>query len=240
MIIDRIAKQRVNVIMLIDTSTSMRGKRIDQVKKALVDIKKKLIDMEDVNINADYYLTLITFSSEAKYLNNSKMDRISDVDLSNLKVGGWSNLHLALVKLEDLLKKESKGGIMPDFGGIAPIIVLLTDGHPTGNGYKAELAKLKKLPWFNVALRYGIAIELNDKRTVQVLREFVGDNGDVIECYDSKMLERIIRIIVITASKVKSETANVSIGKDIGKNSINTVAQLEITENLAETEDWEW
>ena len=85
MIIDRIAKQRVNVIMLIDTSTSMRGKRIDQVKKALVDIKKQLIDMEDVNVNADYYLTLITFSSEAKYLNNSKMDRISDVDLSNLK-----------------------------------------------------------------------------------------------------------------------------------------------------------
>jgi hypothetical protein len=26
----------------------------------------------------------------------------------------------------------------------------------------------------------------------------------------------------------------------MGKNSINTVAQLEITENLAGTEDWEW
>ena len=129
---------------------------------------------------------------------------------------------------------------MPDFGGISPIILLLTDGHPTGNDYKNGLNRLSAMPWFKAALRYGIAIELNDATTIDVLRGFVGNNGDVIECYDSKMLEKIIKIIVLTASKVKSTTNNVSSSKDLGKGSINQVVQQQITENLADSEDWEW
>ncbi len=237
---DRIAKQRLNVILLVDCSTSMRGKRIEQVNNALTDIKKHLISMEEETINVDFYLTIITFSTEAKFHNNTQMERISNYDLSNIKAGGWSNLHLAFEKLEDILKKESKGGIMPDFGGISPIILLLTDGHPTGNDYKNGLNRLSAMPWFKAALRYGIAIELNDAKTIDVLRGFVGNNGDVIECYDSKMLEKIIKIIVLTASKVKSTTNNVSSSKDLGKGSINQVVQQQITENLADSEDWEW
>ena len=126
---------------------------------------------------------------------------------------------------------------MPDFGGVAPILLLMTDGHPTKYPLKEEMARLKKLPWFNVALKYGIAIELKDKKTHDVLREFVNGNGDVIECYDAKLLERIIKIIVLTASKVKSTGSSVHMAKNV---SVTVEIQQQVQQAIAEVDDWEW
>ena len=235
--VDKIAKQRLNVFMLVDCSTSMRGERISQVNNALRDIKRHLSEMQDENANVDFYVTVITYSTDARLLNNDTMKAVTEFDFKDIKAGGWSNLHLAYVKLADLLKKESKGGIMPDFGGVAPIILSLTDGHPTKWPMKDEMATLKKLPWFNVALKYGIAIELNDRRTIEVLRDFVNGNGDVIECYDSKLLERIIKIIVLTASKVKSQTSSVHAEK---RQSVTVEIKQQVQQALAEVDDWEW
>ena len=234
---DRIAKQRLNVIIMVDCSTSMRGERIAQVNSALADIKKHLTDMQDENANVDFYVTVITYSTDARLLNGDDMKPVQDFDFSKIQAGGWSNLHLAYAKLTDLLKKESKGGIMPDFGGTAPILLLLTDGHPTKWPMRDETAALKKLPWFKVAIKYGIAIELNDRRTKDVLTDFVSGNGDVIECYDSRLLERIIQIIVLTASKVKSTSASVHAEKNV---TVTEEIQQRVQEALTEVDDWEW
>ena len=118
--IDRIAKQRLNVIMLVDCSTSMRGERIRQVNNALRDVKDKLTEMQSENANVDFYLTVITYSTDAFLLNREEMKRVDEFVFNDIKAGGWSNLHLAYNKLGDLLKKEKNGGIMPDFGGVAP------------------------------------------------------------------------------------------------------------------------
>lgn len=234
---DRIAKERLNIILLVDASKSMSGKRIEQVDSAICDIKKYLVDLQSENTNVDFYMTIIPFSNNACFYNNKEMINIDQFKYDGIKTGGWSNLHFAYEKLGDILKKESKGGIMPDFGGAAPIILLLTDGHPTGKEYKEKLKMIENIPWFKAALRYGIAIELDDKLTTSVLRDFVGNNGDVIKCYDSSMLKNIIKIIVLTASKVKSTSANVSYNP---KESQNKIVQQQIAEALSETEDWEW
>ena len=236
--IDRIAKEKLNIILLIDASKSMQGQRIKQVDQAILDIKDYLIDLENENPNVDFYITLIPFGTYASFYKDEVSTRIKDFKYDGIKCGGYSNLHLAYEKLSEIMKKESKGGIMPDFGGAAPIILLLTDGHPTGNAYKEELEKLKDIPWFKAALRYGIAIELNDERTVKVLADFVGKNGDVISCYNSAMLKNIIKIIVITASKVKSTSANVAMGPHVIPQ--NQVAQQLIAEALTDTENWGW
>ena len=234
---DRIAKQRLNVILIVDCSTSMRGERIAQVNGALKDIKRKLVDMQYENSNVDFYLTVVTYSTDARLLNNDEMKPVEEFDFKDIKAGGWSTLHLAYVKLADLLKKDSKGGIMPDFGGVAPIILLLTDGHPTKYPMTDEMAALRNLPWFKVALKYGIAIELNDRRTKEVLHDFVSDQGDVIDCYDARLLERIIKIIILTASKVKSSTANVQFDK---KTTVADEVKQEVQVALNEVDDWEW
>ena len=235
---DKIAKQRLNVIVLVDCSKSMQGERIGQVNSALREIKTHLIDLQGENANVDFYMTVITFSTEAYFLNGDRCKEISEFNFKDIKGGGWSNLHLAYQKLEDILKKESKGGVMPDFGGVAPIILLMTDGHPTKYPLTEEMAALKKLPWFKVALKYGIAIELKDERTHKVLDEFVGGNGDVIECFDAKLLEKIIKIIVLTASKVKSTSASVGVGGGVAP--VTQQIQQQVGQALAEVDDWEW
>ena len=235
--IDRIAKERLHIILIIDASKSMQGKRIRQVDQAISDIKDYLIDLQGENTNVDFYITLIPFSTESSFYNNETSIDINSFRYSGIKCGGYSNLHLAYEKLSEIMEKESKGGIMPDFGGAAPIIILLTDGHPTGNSYKERLKNLKEVPWFKAALRYGIAVELNDERTGKVLQDFVGKNGDVISCYNSSMLKDIIKIIVLTASKVKSTSANVANGPHVTQNQI---AQQLIAEALSETESWGW
>ena len=234
---DKIAKQRLNIVILVDCSKSMQGERIAQVNSALRDIKTHLVDMQNENANVDFHITVITFSTDAYFLNGDRSKEIENFNFKDIKGGGWSNLHIAYQRLVEILKKESKGGIMPDFGGVAPILLLMTDGHPTKYPLKEEMAALKKLPWFNVALKYGIAIELKDQRTHDVLREFVNGNGDVIECYDSKLLQQIIKIIVLTASKVKSTSTSVHAQNNI---SITAEVQQQIQQALSEVDDWEW
>ena len=234
---EKIAKQKLNVIVLVDCSKSMQGERIAQVNNALRDIRTHLLEMQGENANVDFYMTVITFSTNAYFLNGDRCKAVEDFTFKDIKGGGWSNLHLAYQKLEDILKKESKGGIMPDFGGVAPIILLMTDGHPTKFPLTEEMKALKKLPWYTVALKYGIAIDLKDERTYKVLREFVNGNGDVIECLDSKMLSRIIQIIVLTASKVKSTSTSVGMGQS---GSVAQTIQQQVQQALAEVDDWEW
>lgn len=239
MVNDRIAKQQLNVIMLVDTSKSMQGKRIAQVNSALRDVRRHLEELQDENTNVSFAITVIPFSNDASFLNGDKACEVEKFEFKDLKGGGWSNLHLAYGKLADILKKESKGGIMPDFGGIAPIILLMTDGHPTKYPLNKELEALKALPWFRVALRYGIAISLNDSRTRKVLEDFVDGAGDVIDCFDANVLKKIIKIVVLTASKVKSTTNGINAansGKPVPKN--EQIIQ-EVKAALEEV-DWEW
>ena len=234
---DKIAKQRLNVIILVDCSKSMQGERISQVNRALRDIKSHLVEMQNESSNVDFNITVITFSTVAYFLNNDRTKEIDKFDFKDIKGGGWSNLHTAYEKLEEILKKENQGGIMPDFGGVAPIVLLMTDGHPTKYPLKDEMSRLRNMPWFNVALKYGIAIELKDKRTKDVLTDFVSGNGDVIECFDAKQLKQIIKIIVLTASKVKSTSVAVNNGNYVP--TVQAVKQ-QIKVALAEVDDWEW
>ena len=238
---ERIAKEKLNIILLVDSSKSMQGRRIAQVDQAVKDIKDYLIDLQSENANVDFFLTIISFNNVASFYEGKASVNIDDFDYHGIKCGGYSNLHCAYEQLADILKKESKGGIMPDFGGAAPILLLLTDGHPTGNKHVDAFRLLEGLPWFKAALRYGVAIELDDARTTKVLRQFVGNNGDVIACYDAGVLKNIIKIIVVTASKVQSSNTKVrNVGVECDSFTRNAEVQQLIAEALEDAEEWEW
>lgn len=248
---DGIAKQKLHVMLIVDTSRSMQGERIGQVNTAIADIHKYLIDLQSENTNVDFYLSIMTFANRAEFLDGYKGVNVNDMTPPKLKAIGYSNLHCAYEELAPVLHKESNGGMMPDFGGIAPIILLLTDGHPT-KATEKQMEDLKKLPWFRAALRYGIAIELNDERTMRVLTEFTEDRDCVIECIDSSTLAKIIQVIVLTASKVKSQssavrannTAKSQMRKDANapaqKQISHTVVKQQVKATLDEIDDWEW
>lgn len=248
---DGIAKQKLHVMLIVDTSRSMQGERIGQVNTAIADIHKYLIDLQVENTNVDFYLSIMTFANRAEFLDGYKGVNVNDMTPPKLKAIGYSNLHCAYEELAPVLHKESNGGMMPDFGGIAPIILLLTDGHPT-KATEKQMEELKKLPWFRAALRYGIAIELNDERTMRVLTEFTEDRDCVIECIDSSTLAKIIQVIVLTASKVKSQSSAVRANNTAKsqmrkgtkspaqKQVSHTVVKQQVKATLDEIDDWEW
>lgn len=234
---DRISKQKFNIIVVVDNSKSMHGSRIDQVNSAINDIITYLNELQNENTNIDFYLSILTFSTFANWNDGKEGQNVSNYKFTPIKAKGASNLHLAYKELNNVLLKESQGGIMPDFGGVAPIILLLSDGHPSKGPIKEELEKLRSKPWFKVALKYGIAIELNDQKTIKILRDFVSNNGDVIQVYTSNLLKKIIKIIVLTASKVKSKTSNI---QSEVKETINQEIIQEVQAVLNEVDDWEW
>ena len=240
---DGIAKQKLHVILLVDTSRSMKGKRIGQVNSAIADIHKYLIDLQDENSNVDFYMSILTFSDKAEFLSGYRAVNVKNMTPPTLSASGYSNLHSAYEELASVLRKESAGGLMPDFGGVAPVILLITDGHPT-SATKKQLESLSRLPWFRAALRYGIAIELKDERTVKVLTDFTEDPSCVISCFDSNLLSKIIRVIVMTASKVKSQSVGVRACKKI-KSAIpiddpHIAIKQQVKDSLDEIEDCEW
>ncbi|MBE6577806.1 MAG: VWA domain-containing protein [Ruminococcaceae bacterium] len=247
---DGIAKQKLHVILIVDTSRSMQGERIGQVNTAIADIHKYLIDLQSENTNVDFYLSIMTFANRAEFLDGYKGVNVNDMMPPKLKAIGYSNLHCAYEELAPVLHKESNGGMMPDFGGIAPIVLLLTDGHPT-KPTESQLKELKKLPWFRASLRYGIAIALDDERTMQVLTEFTDDKDCVIKCLDASTLAKIIQVIVLTASKVKSQSSAVRTnntskaqmmrgGKQASKQRAHIIVKQQVKVTLDEIDDWEW
>lgn len=238
MVADGIAKQKLHVMLLIDTSRSMQGERINQVNKSIEDIHKYLTELQYENANVDFYMSIMTFANDASFVPGYKGVNISQMTPPKLKAIGYSNLHCAYEELEPMLHKESDGGMMPDFGGVAPIILLITDGHPTKKCDK-QLEMLKKLPWFKVALRYGIAIALDDERTMRVLTDFTDDRDCVIKCLDSGELAKIIQVIVLTASKVKSQSGAVKAGENHSE-SVTINIKQQIKNTLDEIDDTDW
>ena len=236
---DKIAKQRLNVVILVDCSKSMQGERIAQVNSALRDIKTHLVDMQNENANVDFYITVITFSTDAYFLNGDRSKEIENFNFKDIKGGGWSNLHIAYQRLEEILKKESKGGIMPDFGGVAPILLLMTDGMPTSYDWQNHLDSLKKKGWFRVALKYALAIGIDTQEAMDVLSKFTGNPETVLKVYTAEALRKVIKVIAVTASKVKSNSSTMGVGAGAGATN-NDVAREEIAEKLDDIKDIEW
>ena len=128
---------------------------------------------------------------------------------------------------------------MPDIGGIAPIIILMTDGMPTSYDWEEHLGELKKKGWYKVALKYALAIGINTDEAMDVLCKFTGNPETVLKVYTAEALRKVIKVIAVTASKVKSNsTSSNGAGGVIADN--NKMAQEQIADKLEEVTDIEW
>lgn len=232
-----IAKNRLDTILIIDRSQSMRGRRISQVNSAISDIRNQLLKMQKENCDVEFYLTILAFSSEAEIIGQKGGVPVGEFQFEPIKAEGWTRVDLAYDMLSDLLRKKSHGGMMPDFGGLAPIMVLLTDGHMT-QAYEKSLSCLRSRPWYRAALKYGIAIGLNDNRTIESLNDFVCHNGDVITSFNEEKLSQLIQIIVLTSSKMRSESRTCSTNET--QQSSDGIIREKVKENLKDMEGIQW
>lgn len=233
-----IARQELNLLFVIDNSGSMAGEKIGAVNNAIRDVMSIMPDIQEDTADAEIKISALKFSDTAQWV-YSEPKSVSDFKWKDLGVEGGTNMSAAYDALSGWLCKKSKGGQMPDIGGIAPIIILMTDGMPTSYDWEEHLGELKKKGWYKVALKYALAIGINTDEAMDVLCKFTGNPETVLKVYTAEALRKVIKVIAVTASKVKSNsTSSNGAGGVIADN--NKMAQEQIADKLEEVTDIEW
>lgn len=230
---DGIARQELNLIFVIDNSGSMEGEKIGAVNNAIRDVLSIMPEIQEDTSDALIKISALTFNDEAVWVYNEPKT-VGNFRWTDIRAEGTTDFSKAYKTLGHYLSRHSAGGQMPDLGGVAPILILLTDGLPTSEDWEFALAELRRKAWFKVALKYAIAVEVDTPEAFDVLAKFTGNSETVLKVYTAESLRKVIKIIAVTASKVKSNSASITGGVP---ESNNEIAKAEIAECLREEHD---
>ena len=232
-----IARQELNLLFVIDNSGSMEGEKIGAVNNAIRDVMSIMPEIQEDTSDALIKISALVFSDKAKWV-YSEPQTVENFKWKDLSIEGGTDLSNAYDELAKFLRKKEKGGKMPDLGGVAPIIILMTDGMPTSYDWEDHLKDLKKKGWFKVALKYALAIGIDSDEAMDVLTKFTGNSETVLKVYTAEALRKVIKVIAITASKIKSNSSSSSNSQ--GAVNTNELAKEDIKEILEDIQDVEW
>lgn len=232
-----IAKQQLNLMFIIDNSGSMAGEKLGAVNTAIRDVMSIMPEIQDDTSDADILISALQFSDDAKWVCNEPKP-VSEFKWKDLSPEGGTDLSAAYRELGKWLSKQSNGGKMPDIGGVAPILILMTDGMPTSPDWEKHLEALQKKGWFRVALKYALAVGINTDEAMDVLNRFTGNPETVLKVYTAEALRKVIKVIAVTASKVKSHSGSKGPGGAVVSN--NDLAAAEVADKLEDVQDVEW
>lgn len=235
-IAEGIKKQELNLIFIIDNSGSMEGEKIGAVNNAIRDVMSIMPEIQEDTSDAEIKISALTFSDHCKWVYKEPQS-VNDFKWNDITTEGGTDYSKTYDELAKFLCKKENGGQMPDIGGVAPIIILMSDGMPTSPDWMDHLNSLRKKGWFKVALKYALAIQIDTQEAMDVLSAFTGNPETVLKVYTAEALRKVIKVIAITASKVKSSSSQVSGGTLISK---EEEAKQEIAKGLEEISDVEW
>ena len=233
-----IARQELNLLFVIDNSGSMEGEKLGAVNNAIRDVMSIMPEIQEDTSDAEIKISALKFSDSAGWV-YPEPKGVDEFKWTDISAEGGTNLSAAYEKLSDWLKKKGNGGQMPDIGGVAPIIILMTDGLPTSPDWEEKLAQLRKKGWFKVALKYALSIGVDSDEAMDVLKKFTGNPETVLKVYTAEALRKVIKVIAVTASKVKSNSSSSGVGSGTAANT-NDAAAVQIAAKLEEVEDIEW
>ena len=228
-LIDRvpIARRKMILFFLIDTSGSMSGKKIQSVNDAIENVLPIIGEISDENPDAEINIAAMKFSTGVDWVYNEPKEA-KDFIWQPVNPEALTSLGEACRELSRKLSRTN--GFMPTSTGsgyYAPAIILLSDGGPTDD-FQGGLKVLKENSWFKNAIKVAIAI--GDDADEDVLKDFTGSSEAVIKVHNIDALKTMIRVIAVTSSQIGSKSSSA------GDASKQEEVIKEITESVKDTD----
>jgi len=156
------------------------------------------------NPNAEVMVRVVKFSSGASWHVASPVP-VEQFDWDDLEASGVTDMGKALQLVAEQLDPE----MMPQ-RALPPVLVLLSDGHPTDD-VNAGLRALMDQPWGKKAVRIAIAIGGDTEKNV--LQRFIGHSElEPLEANNPEQLVDYIKwvstAVLNSASSPASQAAN--------------------------------
>ncbi|WP_171190016.1 VIT and vWA domain-containing protein, partial [Alienimonas chondri] len=114
-----------SIVLVVDTSGSMAGEKMEQARNAASFIVGRLRESDTFNVIA-YSSTVTSFRPEMEK-GNADGRKAGQAFVANLRSGGGTDINGALTKALDMIPRSSKDGA----GDRPTYLLFLTDGKPT-------------------------------------------------------------------------------------------------------------
>ena len=177
--IDIIAKRKLPIIFVIDSSCSLRGLPIALINRMMNFCIESLKTLNSEKIDYDIVLSILEFNQTCNWITGDCLVLPKDFVWENIfavSVGVISNVAIELSQ-----KMSRKVLFSGGTGYLRPIVVFLTDGASSSldEEIAESIKKLRDNMWFHRSIR--IAVSIGKISDMQVLNELVGVGGVILE-----------------------------------------------------------
>lgn len=197
-----VSKKSLVIFFLIDTSGSMRGKKMGELNTVMEELIPEIRKVGEAD--TDVKIAVLTFSTGVKWMYKAPIS-VEEFQWSRLEANGVTSMGEAFSELSNRMSRN--GFLNSPSLSFAPVIFLMTDGYPSDD-YKKGLESLQTNSWYKFGLKaaLGIGNEAND----EMLAEFTGSKDTVVHAYSGNQLAQMIKIVAVTASQIGSKSMTLS------------------------------
>ena len=223
-----VSKKSLVVFFLIDTSGSMKGKKMGELNTVMEELIPEIRRVGEAD--TDVKVAVLTFSTEVRWMYANPIP-IEDFEWARLRASGVTSMGAAFKELNHRMSRNSF--LNSPSLSFAPVIFLMTDGYPSDD-YKEGLRELQTNSWYKFGLKaaLGIGQEANDN----ILAEFTGSKDTVVHAYSGGQLAQMIKIIAVTSAQIgsKSMTLSDDTGQELGEENVFAAKQKLLGQQIQE------
>jgi uncharacterized protein YegL len=194
------------VFLLVDTSGSMNGSKIDTVNVALKEMLQVLSNLEGTK--GQIKLSIITFGGKVEVV--QPLENVEDISLSPLVAKGPTPMGGAIEKVIEMIEDKA---IVPS-RSYTPTVVLISDGLPNDCPRSIHTSDTKKedyLAWdpinkFHHTERTkkssNLALGVGQDADFDMLKAFINkESVPVIKAKDAATIAKFFKWVTISVSK---------------------------------------